>query len=153
MIREELEELTKDQLRDHAEVAGVTVLALDSKGTMIDKILGEYVATDKKTAKFVDDTKKEIPLGALYDLQGNKINAPLYEVEIFNTESDKSDVDIIVNGHNIRVQRGKKVIMMEPYVQVLRDAVIETEITDRENGIIKESVKQLCYPHTARRIG
>ena len=99
MKREELEELTKDQLREHAEVAGVTVLALDSKGTLIDKILGEYVAPEKKSAKASEDTKREIPLGALYDLQGNKINAPLYEVEIYNTESDKSDVDIIVNAH------------------------------------------------------
>ena len=152
MNREELEELTKDQLRDHAEVAGVTVLALDSKGTMIDKILGDYIAPEKKSTKASEDAKREIPLGALYDLQGNKINAPLYEVEIYNTESDKSDVDIIVNGHNLRVQRGKTVVMMEPYVQVLRDAVIETVTKDPDTGV-EEAVKHMCYPHTARRIG
>ena len=149
MKREELEELTKDALREHAEVAGVTLLALDSKGTIIDKILGEYTAPAKKADK---DSQKEIPLGALYDLQGNKINAPLYEVEIYNTDSDKSDVDIIVNGHNIRVKRGYKVIMMEPYVQVLRDAVIDTVTKDPDTGI-EQSVKHLCYPHTAVRLG
>ncbi len=148
MKREELEEMTKDQLREHAEVAGVTVLALDSKGTLIDKILGEYTAPEKKAARSTEDTKKEIPLGALYDLQGNKVVAPLWEVEIYNTESDKSDVDIIVNGHNIRVQRGKKVIMMEPYLQALRDAVIDTVTQDPDTGE-ETKVKHMCYPHTA----
>lgn len=148
MKREELEELTKDQLRDHAEVSGVTVLALDSKGTMIDKILGEYTAPAKKVAA---DASKDIPLGALYDLQGNKITAPLYKVKIYSSENDKSDVDLIVNGHNLRVQRGVEVVMMEPYVEVLRNAVIQTVAKDPDTGI-ETPIEMPCYPHTAMRI-
>jgi len=40
---EELEAMTKNELREHADVQGVTLGALDSKGTIVDKILGEYV--------------------------------------------------------------------------------------------------------------
>jgi hypothetical protein len=44
MKREDLEAMTKDELREHAEGQGVELAALDTKGTMVDKILGEYVA-------------------------------------------------------------------------------------------------------------
>lgn len=144
MNREELEELTKDALRDHAEAMGVKVLVLDSKGTMIDKILGEYKAPEKIVPK--DEAMS--PLGALYDLQGHKIDGKRYKLTIFSTESDKSDVDIIVNGHNIRVQRNKEVVVQEAYVNALRDAVIETVIQDPDTGI-RTPQKIMVFPHTA----
>lgn len=141
MTREDYEELTKDELKGVAEEKGITLLALDSKGTMIDKIMGEKPAKEVKR-------QKEPPLGALYSLDGKKVDAATYEVEIFATDNDKSPVDIIVNGHNIRVNRGQKVRMLAPYVEVLRNAVVDTIIQDQDTGE-RSSSKQLMYPFSA----
>lgn len=156
MKRYELEEMNKEQLRAHAETAGVELGAEDTKGTMIDRILGEYKAPAAKAvagSEPVPPVKKqpdmkEPPLGALYDLQGNKIKARMFEVEIFATANDSSPVPIIVNGHNVIVQRGKKVVLAEPYVEVLRNAVINTVVQDPDTGKTMPQRIQ-CYPFQA----
>ena len=143
MTRDDLESMTKDELREHAEVQGVKLHSLDSKGAIIEKILGEWKPEPKKK-----QDGKDIPLGALYDLNGKKIEAPLYKVTIFSTEQDKNDVDLIVNGHNVRVKRNQEVLLMEPYVEVLRNAVVMTIVQDPDTGI-KTPTQMMQYPHTA----
>jgi hypothetical protein len=63
------------------------------------------------------------------------VNGKKYRLTIFATEQDKSDVDIIVNGHNIRVRRGVEVVVDEAYVEVLRNAEINTVMQDPDTGV------------------
>lgn len=141
MTREQYEEMTKDDLRSIADEKGVKLLALDSKGTMIDKILG--IEAPKAKAEV-----QEPPLGALYTLQGEKVSGKKYELEIFDSPTDHSDVDLIINGHNLRIRRGQKVVVDEAYIALLRNAVIETVIEDPDTG--KRYPSRIpAYPHTA----
>lgn len=152
MKREELEAMTKVELAEHAEVQGVKLGSLDSKGTMIDKILGEYKepSTEKRSKSGMKMQKDmpDIPLGALYTLDGKKVEAPLYRVVIFSTESDKSDVPLVVNGYNIIIKRGHEVLIMEPYVDILRNAVIDTVVQDPDTGA-RTQQRMMVYPHQA----
>lgn len=145
MDRQELEEMTKVQLAEHAEVAGIKLGALDTKGTMIDKILGDYVSPAKEGKK---QEEKLSPLGRLCTIDGIPISGRKYKVTIFATESDKSDVPLIVNGHNIIVKRGHEVIIDEAYVEVLRNAVIDTVVQDPDTGD-RVAQRMMCYPHSA----
>lgn len=141
MTREELEMKTKAELSEHAEALGVNVTAADSKGTMIDKILGDYKAPAVKELPMP-------PLGALYTLDGKRVEGRQFRVTIFDTETDKSDVPIIVNGHNIKVKRGVEVIMHEAYLDVLRNAVVNTIVQDPDTGV-KTPRTMLVFPHQA----
>lgn len=142
MNREDYEQMTKEDLRSVAEEKDIKLLALDSKGTMIDKILGIEIPKEKRPEV------REPPLGALYTLQGEKYVGNRYKLTIFATETDKSDVDLIVNGHNLRIRRGEEVIVAEPYVDLLRNAVIDTTIEDPDTGV-RHPQKIMTYPHTA----
>ena len=144
MNRQELEELTKAELQEHAEVSGVKLGALDNKGTMIDKILGDHV--EPKTAKKKEE--KLSPLGALHTLQGERVNGRKYKVKIFATEAEKSDVDLICNGHNLRIQRGQEVVIDEAYVNILRDAIIQTIVQDPDTGV-RSVQERMVFPHQA----
>lgn len=146
MKRYELEEMNKEELIEHAKVQGVELGPDDKKGTMIDKILGEFKGESKPAPK-VDKTALPA-LGHLHTLAGVKVDAPKFRVTIFATPDDKSDVDLIVNGHNVRVQRGKEVILMEPYVEVLRNAVIDTVVQDPDTGA-RTASRMMVYPHQA----
>lgn len=142
MTREELEMKTKAELVEHAEALGVNVAAADSKGTMIDKIMGDYKAP-------VEVKDKPLPpLGALYTLDGKRVAGKQYRVTIFDTETDKSDVPIVVNGHNIKVKRGVEVIMHEAYLDVLRNAIVNTVVQDPDTGV-KTPRTMLVFPHQA----
>ena len=143
MTREELEELSKNELVEHAKGMGVSVEALDKKGTMIDKILGEHKADAKSVV-----AKKDAPLpptGGLYTLQGEKVHGKRYKVKIFATESDKGDVPIIVNGQNIIVKRGFDVEMDEAYVEVLRNAVIYSTAQDEDGKRFPTMVQKFPF--------
>jgi hypothetical protein len=150
MTREELEVMTKNELREHAEVAGIFLGALDTKGTMVDKILGEYVEPKdpKEIKKAPPPQEKLSPLGKLHTIDGKPVNGRKFRLTIFATESDKSDVDLIVNGHNIRIQRNKEVVVDEAYVEVLRNAVIDTVMQDPDSGV-RSPQRVMVYPHTA----
>lgn len=145
MTREDLEEMTKPELIEHGQVQGIKLDAAEKKGTMIDKILGEHVEAKAPVKR---DEKALPALGNLYTLDGKRVDAPRYRVTIFATETDKSDVDIVCNGHNIRVQRGKEVIMQEPYVEILRNAIINTTEQDPDTGA-RSAVSRMVYPHQA----
>lgn len=145
MNREDLEAMTKPELVDHAKVQGIDLDAAEKKGTMVDKILGEHKAAPAKSPR----AEESLPaLGTLSTLQGEKVNGKKYRVTIFSTETDKSDVDIICNGHNIRVRRGVEVIMQEAYVDILRNAVVETTVQDPDTGM-RAPQRLMVYPHTA----
>lgn len=150
MKREDLEAMTKDELREHAEVKGITLGSLDTKGTMVDKILGEYVAPAKEADKKVSRAPEEklSPLGKLHTIDGKPVNGRKFRLTIFATESDKSDVDIIVNGHNIRVRRNMEVVVDEAYIEALRNAVIDTVMQDPDSGV-RSAQRMMVYPHTA----
>lgn len=149
MKREDLEAMTKDELKEHAEVKGITLAALDTKGTMVDKILGEYVAPEKPAAKRITAPDEKLsPLGKLHTIDGKPVNGRKFRLTIFATESDKSDVDIIVNGHNIRVQRNREVVVDEAYVEALRNAVVDTVMQDPDSGQ-RSAQRMMVYPHTA----
>jgi hypothetical protein len=152
MKRYEREAMNKEDLREHATVAGITLDEEDSKGTMVEKILGEYVAPAKPVEKAKVPPRapeeKLSPLGKLHTIDGKPVNGKKYRLTIFATESDKSDVDIIVNGHNIRVQRNKEVVVDEAYVDVLRNAVIDTVMQDPDSGQMSPQ-RMMVYPHTA----
>lgn len=151
MTREDLEAMTKVELAEHAKVQGVELGSLDTKGTMIDKILGEHVAV--ASPKKAPRVEEKLPaLGKLRNLDGTLVVAPKYRVTIFDTENDHSDVDIICNGHNVRVQRGKEVILLEPYVEILRNAVIDTIVQDPDTGA-RTVGRRMVYPHQAILIG
>lgn len=153
MKRYELEAMTKPDLLAHAEVSGVKCSAEDTKGTIIDRIIGDLPAAKEAAAEDAPRVKlqkdgRDIPLGALFDLQGNRVESRMFELEIFSTEQDKSDVPIIVNGHNIVVKRNHKVIVAEPYVEVLRNAVIETVVQDPDTGVSMPQ-RIMVFPHSA----
>lgn len=146
MKREDLEEMTKPELIEHAKVQGLSLDPQDKKGAMIDKILGEHIEVKAAPAK---KPEAALPaLGRLRNLDGTLVDAPKYRVKIFATETDKSDVDLICNGHNIRVKRGVEVILMEPYVELLRNAVVETVEQDPDTGT-RTAQSRMVYPHSA----
>lgn len=154
MKRYELEAMKKDELIEHAEVAGIKLAADDTKGTMIDRILGEKSPADETVeAAAAAPVKKDAPLppvrGGLFTLSGEKVNGKRYKLTILSTPGgDTSDVPIVVNGHNIIVKRGREVEVEEAYVNVLRDAVIDTVIQDPDTGeMIPQRV--MNYPHIA----
>lgn len=149
MKRYELEAMSKDDLIEHAKAMGIELSDEDKKMEMIDKILGENtqpVETKPEIKKQKDALPP--PIGYLHDLNGKRINGRKFKVKIFSTESDKSDVDLIVNGHNIRVKRNQEVILDEAYVEVLRNATIETVVQDPDSGVrIPQTIQ--VYPHQA----
>lgn len=138
--------MTKAELVEHAKVQGLELDALDKKGTMVDKILGENKAVPASEGRRAEEALPA--LGKLHTLQGERVDAKKYRVKIFATETDKSDVDIICNGHNVRVKRGVEVILMEPYVEILRNAVVETVEQDPDTGV-RIAQSRMVYPHQA----
>jgi hypothetical protein len=147
MKREELETMTKDELREVAEGRGLELGSLDTKGTMVDKILGEYVAVATPKKAPVKEERLS-PLGRLHTIDGKPVNGKKYRVTIFATEQDKSDVHLIVNGHNVQVRRGQEVVLDEAYVEVLRNAEINTVMQDPDTGV-RSVQRMMVYPHTA----
>ena len=150
MKREELEEMTKAELIEHAEVQGVKVSPLDNKGTMVDKILGEYAepVEAKKKPLVKGDGLPPAKTTKIHDLQGNPVDAPLWNLTIFSRENDTSDVDLIVNGYNIRVKRNVEVQVPFPYIEALRNSTIITSYYDPEtNRTTPQQV--MVYPHQA----
>lgn len=150
MNRDELSDMTNADIRAHAEVQGIKLGALDNKGTMIDKILGDFKPPTKKT------DEKLSPLGAPYTIDidekgrniGTRVNGKKFKVLIFDSPDDHNDVDLIFNGHNIRIQRGQEVIIDECYVDILRNAIINTVVQDQDTGT-RSPRMQMVYPFQA----
>lgn len=140
MNRDELNDLSKKELIEHAEIQGVKLQQLDTKGTIVDKILNDF--------KPVKEKQLAMPmLGTLRDLQNNIIECKKVKLTIFSTDNDKSDLPIVINGHNFVVKRDVEVEIPEPYVQILKDSIIHTTRQDPDTG---KKVPQLIMtnPHT-----
>lgn len=144
MTRDELNDLSKKELIEHAEIQGVKIAQLDTKGTIVDKILNDFKPVQQK----------ELPMpmiGSLRDLQGNKIDYKMVKLIIFSTDTDKSDVPLIINGHNFVVKRDVEVEIPEPYVQILKDSIINTTRQDPDTGR-KMPQLVMTYPHSASSV-
>lgn len=88
-------------------------------------------------------------IGQLRTLQNDKIDGQKYRVRIFGSENAKDQhVDLAVNGHNVRIKRGEWVQLDECFVEVLRNAVIETYEQNPDTGV-KSPVTRLVYPYEA----
>jgi hypothetical protein len=67
--------------------------------------------------------------GGAFDLNAEKRAASgeiQHRIRIHRTETETGDVDLIVNGHNLRIQREKEVVIAERYLHVLQNAISET---------------------------
>lgn len=147
MKREDLEELTKESLKEKADALGIKLHSLDSKGTIIDKIMGNASGGERPK----QPNAPMPPVGALFDLQGNKLDCKMYRLKIFSTETDKNPVDLIVNSHNLRIMRDVEVIVAEPYIELLRNAIVETVRQDPDTGkMIPMQLQQ--FPHQAQPV-
>ena len=138
MTRDELNELTKPELIKHAETIGIKLTPVDNKGDMVDKILG--IVTPKRDAP--------MPLeGALYTMQGEKVTGlRMFKVTIHATENERGDVPIAVNGHLIKIQRGKEVTISEPYLESLKNTIITTQRFDKETSkMVPETLYNYSY--------
>lgn len=140
--RFELNEMTRAELVEYAEGQGVSTKQTDNKGTVIDKILGEAAQTpdalppsQERPAIKKQIDAPDIPLNALYSLDGKRITGPVYKLTIFGTQQEKGPVDIVVNGYNVRIKRDVEVRVLGPYVEALKNAVIHTIEKDPDTGI------------------
>lgn len=89
-----------------------------------------------------------VPEGQLLTLDGQKINGKKYRVKIFATEDGKEDVCMAVNGFAIQMKRGQEYVLDECFVEVLRNAQINTTEQDQET-LQFYPVSRLVYPHQA----
>jgi hypothetical protein len=155
MKRYELEAMSKEDLVEHGKAMGIEILPEEKKGVMVDKILGEHVEKPeiKQESSGIkkQPDKQPPPMDRLYDLNGKPIIGRAYKVKIFSTESDKSDVPLVVNGYNCIVKRNVEVTLSEPFVEVLRNATIETIVQDPDTGVRTPQTIQV-YPHQATPI-
>lgn len=68
-------------------------------------------------------------------------------VTIHSSEDDKGDVKLVVNGRMMLVQRNTPVDLTDPYIEVLKNARIDTISKDPETG--KETPISLQrYPYS-----
>ena len=144
MTKDELNELTKPELIKHAETIGIKLTPVDNKGDMVDKILGINNVRDmpKRDANMPVE-------GSLHTMQGEKVTGlNMFKVTIYADETERGDVPIAVNGHLIKIQRGKEVIISEPYLEALKHSAIETQRFDQETGKMVPT-SRLSYTFTA----
>ena len=152
MKRYELEAKSKADLQEHATVAGIKFLPDDTKGTLIDRIVGDLPPAVEEPASNIVAKKqsdvREPPLGHLHTLQGERVSGKKFKLTIFASPGDSSDVPLIINGHNLIVQRGREVVVDEAYVDLLRNAMINTVVQDPDTGVrIPQQI--MVFPHTA----
>jgi len=151
MKRYELEAMNKEALREHADVQGIKLGAEDTKGQMIDRILGDAAPAieEEAPAKRMQKDAPMPPLRGLHSLSGEPSSGKRYKLKInASVEGDNSPVPIIVNGHNIIVQRGKEVEVDEAYIRVLENAVIQTVRQDPDTGE-RIPMEMQAYPFSA----
>ena len=91
-------------------------------------------------------------VGQLRTLQNEKIDGQKWDVMIYGAENAKDQfVDLAVNGHNIRIKRGEWVRVDECFVEVLRNAVIQTYSQNPETGA-QTPIERLVYPFQVRPV-
>lgn len=90
-------------------------------------------------------------VGSLRTLQNEPISGQKWKVVIYADQNDKGDVDIQVNGYNVRIKRGQEVILDDAYVEVLRNARIDTFEYDPQTNARTPSTR-MAYPFQATPI-
>lgn len=146
MNRQELEAKTKTELLDLGKTMGFPLTPAISKPDMVDMLLGAEVPEVKAAP-----VQEESPLpreGRLLDLQGNAVECRKFRVTILATDQDRDPAKLSVNGHMMLVRRGVEVILAEPYVEVLKAAVVDTIEKDPETGRVARVTIQR-YPFMA----
>ena len=139
MNRSELMEETAKTLREQAEAAGHEVPANMNKGDIISLILGEVI---KQVNKALPPEK-----GGLYDMAGKSIKGRKFKVTVFSTESEKGDVKLAVNGHQIVIKRDVEVEVDEAWVEVLKNATAVNKQTDADGKVTTTAT--MNYPFSA----
>jgi hypothetical protein len=74
--------------------------------------------------------------------------AKKFRVTIHSTEGDDSDVVLGVNGELMQIKRGAEVVISEEYVEVLKNAKIETFTKDPDTGT-ERPITIMRFPFTA----
>lgn len=173
--RIELEEMTKAQLVAIG-LGHDTPIELDpnvKKGDMVDQLLKAEGFNPAESAPTENSAAAEIrakdlpPVGRLFELphaSGKKdaagkdvLDQPkqwagrMYRLTIHDTENEHGPVDITVNGHNYRINRGVSVTVPEPVINVLRDAVVHTFRRDPESNQVTP-YKYQRFPHQAEAL-
>lgn len=90
-------------------------------------------------------------VGKLRTLDDKPIAGRKFKVVIYGDQNDKGPVDISVNGYNIRVKRDEEVIIDEVYVEVLKNAVIETQVWNQDTNTSTIS-RRMVYPFQATEV-
>lgn len=146
MNRKDLEAKDKKDLITLGESLGFKLTPAMSKADMVDTLSGASPAP-------VEAAREEdaLPIeGALRDLQGNLVECRRFKVTILATEQDKDPAKLSVNGHMMLVRRGVEVVLAEPYVEVLKSAVINTVQEDANGKRVPVQIQR--YPFMAMPI-
>lgn len=145
MNRKELEVKTKADLLILAASLGFGATPAMSKPDLIDMLDGQ----EAPAPVVAQEEEAALPAeGKLRDLQGALVVARNYRVTIQATENEKDAAKLSVNGHMLLVPRGKEVILSEPYIEVLKSAVIDTMVQDPDTEKMVR-VKIQRYPFMA----
>jgi len=95
--------------------------------------------------------ERQVGVGKLRDLSGNLVEGKKYRVTIYGDPNDKGPVDLAVNGFNIRIKRDEEVIIGEAYLNVLKNAVIETMQWNQDTNTSSIS-RRMVYPFQATEV-
>ncbi len=149
MDRKELETKDKKDLMAVGEALGFKITPAMTKADMIEMLTGGDAKTPAVAAPEAEAAEGALPAeGALRDLQGNKVTCRQFRVTIQATDQDRDPAKLSVNGHMMLVRRGVEVVLAEPYVEVLKAAVIDTVEKDPETGKVQRVTIQR-YPFMA----
>ena len=138
MNRDELNEMTKPELIKLGLENNLNLTPAENKGSMIDAIISGK--------KKIPDAPMPIE-GRLLTLDGSAVPEQKFKVTIHASEHERGDVFVGVNGYGINIQRNKEVILGAHYLEVLKNAVIET-ITHDDTGV-EQPMTITRYPFTA----
>lgn len=147
MNRKELERKNKTELIALGVSLGFQFTPAMSQADMVDSLSGAPDAP-AAAAPAVQEEAALPQEGKLCDLQGNVIKCRNFRVTIMATEQDKDPAKLSVNGHMMLVRRGVEVVLAEPYVEVLKAAVINTVQEDPTTGKMA-AVQIQRYPFMA----
>jgi hypothetical protein len=89
------------------------------------------------------------PVNILPGPGGQKWTGQYFELEIFATETERSDVFVGVNGFPYTIKRGHKVVVPEPVVEALKDAaVVPGSDIQNVEGVIRETRRRFNFVAT-----
>ncbi len=148
MNRKELERKNKTELIAMGASLGFQFTPAMSQADMVDSLSGAEPAPAPVALAKTEEEGALPREGALRDLQGNAVQCRMFKVTIMATDQDKDPAKLSVNGHMMLVRRGVEVILAEPYVEVLKAAVINTVEKDPETERMRH-VQIQRYPFMA----